>query len=138
MQEELTKYSDYYKGRHSGHKLDWDHSLGTATLKARFSAGVKELSVSLFQALVLLLFNESEDLPFGDIKEQTNMGAWLTLSTRCISVAIRIRPPSHVIFPSFVCIFGTIRRRRAPSHVAESCMWEEESAEEGARRKRCE
>jgi cullin-4 len=73
MQEELTKYSEYYKGRHSGHKLDWDHSLGTATLKARFGAGVKELSVSLFQTIVLLLFNDTEELPFADIKEQTNI-----------------------------------------------------------------
>lgn len=74
MQEELTKFAAYYKNKHSGHTLDWDHGLGTATLKARFTPGVKELSVSLYQAVVLLLFNESTQLAFQDIKEQTRMG----------------------------------------------------------------
>lgn len=74
MQAELTKYGDYYKSKHSGHVLDWDHSLGTATLKASFNPGVKELSVSLHQAIVLLLFNEWTELPFPDVKEQMSMG----------------------------------------------------------------
>lgn len=73
MQAQLTKYGDYYKSKHSGHVLDWDHSLGTATLKGRFNPGVKELSVSLHQAIVLLLFNESTDIPFPDVKERTRM-----------------------------------------------------------------
>ena len=74
MQAELTKYGDYYKSKLSGHVLDWDHSLGTATLKGRFYPGVKELSVSLYQAVVLLLFNESTEISFPDVKEQTSMG----------------------------------------------------------------
>ncbi|KAF8168514.1 Cullin family-domain-containing protein [Crassisporium funariophilum] len=75
MQDQLTAYSDYYKSKHSGRVLDWNHSLGTATLKARFKAGVKELSVSLYQAVVLLLFNdhEADGIPFLDIKEQTSI-----------------------------------------------------------------
>jgi hypothetical protein len=78
MQEELAKFEKYYKDNHSGHKLDWDHALGTATLKARFTAGVKELSVSLSQALVLLLFNDSLELGFEDIRDQTRMGRYET------------------------------------------------------------
>jgi hypothetical protein len=27
MQEDLTKYRNYYKQRHSAHVLDWDHAL---------------------------------------------------------------------------------------------------------------
>ncbi|KAH9487336.1 Cullin-4 [Psilocybe cubensis] len=73
MQEELTKYTDYYKSKHTGHVLAWNHSLGTATLKARFNTGAKELTVSLYQAIVLLLFNESPEIPYADIKEQTSM-----------------------------------------------------------------
>ncbi|KAF8907718.1 Cullin-4B [Gymnopilus junonius] len=74
MQEQLTKYAEYYKSKHSGYVLDWDHSLGTVTLKARFGPGIKELSVSMYQALVLLLFNEEVEIGYGDIKERTNMG----------------------------------------------------------------
>lgn len=74
MQDQLTEYAAFYKGRHQGHKIEWDHALGTATLKARFIAGQKELSVSLHQCIVLLLFNDSAELSFTDIKEQTRMG----------------------------------------------------------------
>lgn len=74
MQAELTKYGDYYKSKHSGHVLDWDHSLGTVILKARFNTGVKELSVSLYQAIILLLFNGLTEIPFLDVKEQMSMG----------------------------------------------------------------
>lgn len=74
MQAELTAYADYYKSRHSGHTIDWDHALGTATLKGRFDAGSKELSVSLYQAITLLLFNDAVEISFKDIKENTRMG----------------------------------------------------------------
>ena len=47
MQSELDAFVTFYKSKHQGRKLDWDHSLGTATLKARFKAGSKELTVSL-------------------------------------------------------------------------------------------
>ena len=74
MQAELTRYGEHYRSRHSGRVLHWVHSLGTAILRARFKAGTKELSVSLYQAVVLLLFNETTEIPFVDIKEQTNIG----------------------------------------------------------------
>lgn len=74
MQDELTAYENYYKGRHSGHTLDWDHALGTATLTGRFKPGNKELSVSLYQAVVLLLFNAETEWRYPDILEQTRIG----------------------------------------------------------------
>jgi len=85
MQAELTRYGEHYKSKHSGRVLDWIHSLGTATLKARFKVATKELSVSLYQAVVLLLFNESREIPFVDIKEQTNMGEISTLFAFCLT-----------------------------------------------------
>lgn len=79
MQDEITKYTTFYKSKHSGRKLDWDHALGTATLRARFKNGEKELSVSLYQGIILLLFNESAELAFKEIKEQTSMGKRLAV-----------------------------------------------------------
>ncbi|TBU26329.1 Cullin-4B [Dichomitus squalens] len=73
MQDDLSTFANYYKSKHQGRALDWDHALGTATLKARFKAGNKELSVSLYQAIILLLFNEEEELAYADIKEQTRL-----------------------------------------------------------------
>ncbi|KAI0666200.1 Cullin-domain-containing protein [Trametes maxima] len=73
MQDDLGSYTEYYKKKHQGRKLDWDHALGTATLKARFKGGEKELSVSLYQAVILLLFNEDETIAYADIKAQTRL-----------------------------------------------------------------
>lgn len=41
-----------------------------------FPQGVKELQLSLFQAIVLLLFNDSGEnsLPYKEIKQLTNIG----------------------------------------------------------------
>ncbi|KAI0825282.1 Cullin-domain-containing protein [Trametes gibbosa] len=73
MQDDLVAYTEFYKKHHQGHKLDWDHALGTATMRARFKAGEKELSVSLYQAAVLLLFNEEATLAYADLKAQTGL-----------------------------------------------------------------
>lgn len=76
MQEDLDKYTAFYKEAHKGRKLDFDHSLGTVTMRARFNAGDKELSISLYQAVVLLLFNEGSEIGFKEIKETTRMGMY--------------------------------------------------------------
>ncbi|KAG9223485.1 hypothetical protein CCMSSC00406_0006977 [Pleurotus cornucopiae] len=70
MQEDLQTFTDYYKKKHQGRILNWDHALGTATLKGRFDPGPKELSVSLYQAIILLMFNDVDEISFADIKEQ--------------------------------------------------------------------
>lgn len=41
--------------------------------RCNVSQGKKELQVSLFQGLVLLLFNESEELSLEEIKTGTNI-----------------------------------------------------------------
>jgi cullin-4 len=74
MQIDLNDYAAFYKTKHQGRKIDWDHALGTAVLRAQFNSGSKELSVSLYQAVALLLFNDTVELPFSDILAQTNMG----------------------------------------------------------------
>lgn len=77
MQADLTAFGTYYKVKHAQHVLDWDHALGTASMIARFDPGIKELSVSLYQAVILLLFNQTTEIPFSDIKEQLRMGSSL-------------------------------------------------------------
>ncbi|CAL8119031.1 unnamed protein product [Orchesella dallaii] len=77
LPKEMVQYQEifnkFYLGKHSGRKLQWQPTLGQCMLKAIFDNGKKELQVSLFQALVLLLFNESEDLSYDDIKTATNI-----------------------------------------------------------------
>lgn len=66
-------FKDFYLSKHSGRKLQWQPTLGHCVLKASFKAGSKELVVSLFQTLVLLLFNDCDELSFDYIKEVTNI-----------------------------------------------------------------
>ncbi len=91
----------FYLGKHSGRKLQWQPTLGHAVLKAEFKEvtvhgkerqralrkhlncsyndyfllqGKKELQVSLFQTLVLLMFNEGEEFSMEEIRTATGIG----------------------------------------------------------------
>ncbi|KAJ7169497.1 Cullin family-domain-containing protein [Mycena filopes] len=70
MQQELGAFEKFYQDKHTGRTLWWQHSVGTVTMTGTFKAGKKELSVSLFQATVLLLFNRHLELSFSDIFEE--------------------------------------------------------------------
>lgn len=78
-------FESFYKNRNSGRRLQWQHSLGHLTLKAHFpKVGEKELFVSTYQAIILMLFNEELDDPeskgsgrklsYKDIETQTGLG----------------------------------------------------------------
>ncbi|XP_061430926.1 cullin-4A-like isoform X1 [Lethenteron reissneri] len=66
-------FKTFYLGKHSGRKLQWQPSLGHCVLKSEFKEGKKELQVSLFQTLVLLMFNEGEEFSFEDIRTATGI-----------------------------------------------------------------
>lgn len=77
MVENLERFKQFYITKYSGRTLVWQHSLDHCTLKAVFpKGGKKELAVSLFQTLVLLLFNglpAGGKLSFADIVESTRL-----------------------------------------------------------------
>lgn len=66
-------FKDFYLSKHSGRKLQWQPTLGHCVLKAHFKSGPKELAVSLFQTLVILLFNKYDEVSFEYIKAATNI-----------------------------------------------------------------
>ncbi|XP_052895296.1 cullin-4B [Anopheles moucheti] len=72
LPQELLQYQSifnkFYLAKHSGRKLQWQPTLGHCVLKAQFDAGPKDLQVSLFQALVLLLFNYNAAISFEEIR----------------------------------------------------------------------
>ena len=74
MSQYLENFKKFYLGKHSGRKLQWQPSLGHCVLKTAFKQGDKELQVSLFQSLVLLLYNSADELNYVEIKEATGMG----------------------------------------------------------------
>ncbi|GIL70584.1 hypothetical protein Vretimale_3704 [Volvox reticuliferus] len=62
-----TVFRDFYLSKYSGRRLVWQHSLGSCVLRAAFPRGLKELSVSTFQAAVLMLFNDTDALSYKEI-----------------------------------------------------------------------
>ncbi|XP_042373284.1 cullin-4-like isoform X2 [Zingiber officinale] len=77
LPHELNVYQDifkeFYLSKYHGRRLMWQNSLGHCVLKAEFPKGKKELSVSLFQTVVLMLFNDTQKLNFQDIKDSTGI-----------------------------------------------------------------
>jgi len=74
LQSSIDAFTSWYGTQHMNRKLSWRHQLGTVTLVARFDSGRYEIGVSLFQAVVLLQFNEVDVLDFNEIKARTGIG----------------------------------------------------------------
>ncbi|KAJ6444751.1 Serine/threonine-protein kinase tel-1 [Purpureocillium lavendulum] len=74
---EIERFDGHYKFKHTGRILTWKHSLAHCSIKASFPKGNKELLVSAFQAVVLMLFNDvSEDqicLTYDEISTATGL-----------------------------------------------------------------
>lgn len=59
---------NFYASKHNGRKLHWQYSLASAILKATFKPTIlKEMDVSLFQAIVLLMFNNKIEFSYEEI-----------------------------------------------------------------------
>jgi cullin-4 len=74
--QHIEKYDRHYKHKHSGRKLTWKHALAHSIVKAQFNRGAKELLVSGFQAIVLVLFNDigpTGHLTYLDIASATGL-----------------------------------------------------------------
>ncbi|KAK2754532.1 hypothetical protein FQN54_006933 [Arachnomyces sp. PD_36] len=70
----LRDFDSFYNNKYNGRKLSWKHSLAHCQLKARFPKGDREIVVSSFQAIVLLLFNDvrgNESLSYEQLKRAT-------------------------------------------------------------------
>lgn len=71
MERLKENFKNFYLSKHRGRKLQWQSTLGHCVLRAEFKKGRKELQVSLFQTLVLLMFNEGDQFSLEEIKMTT-------------------------------------------------------------------
>ncbi|KAJ5817560.1 Winged helix-turn-helix transcription repressor DNA-binding [Penicillium robsamsonii] len=72
----IKKFETFYHNKHTGRKLTWKHQLAHCQLTANFPQGKKNLVVSSFQAIVLLLFNDipdGESMSYTQIQEATGL-----------------------------------------------------------------
>lgn len=74
--EAIDDFEKFYHNKYNGRKLTWKHQLAHCQLRAWFGGKSKELVVSSFQAIVLLLFNDVEDgkrLTYSEIQDATKL-----------------------------------------------------------------
>ncbi|KAJ1910263.1 hypothetical protein LPJ71_003252 [Coemansia sp. S17] len=67
------QFVQFYSEKHNGRKLYWQPNLGTCLLKVSFDEGPKELSLTIVQGTVLLLFSEHDELSYQQIQENTGL-----------------------------------------------------------------
>ncbi len=81
VRELQDKFTNFYVRKYQGRRLVWAHASERCVVSAWFPKGKKELEVSLYQALCLLLFNQSDTstavpklaIPYKEILTRTNV-----------------------------------------------------------------
>lgn len=66
-------FKSFYLTKHSRRKLAWQHVDGACTVKSLFPRGTKFLNLSLYQTVVMLLFNDADELSFKAIAQATGI-----------------------------------------------------------------
>jgi cullin 3 len=64
-------FKKFYLSNHNGRRLTWQINMGAADLKALFGTKRHELSVSTYQMVILLLFNDRTEMSYKDIRDAT-------------------------------------------------------------------
>lgn len=78
VQVAIDQFSEFYLQKHTGRKLSWQTSTGSAELRATFGTGPSkfrrhDLCVSTYQMCILILFNDTNSLTLGQIRDATQI-----------------------------------------------------------------
>jgi cullin 1 len=73
VQDLIEKFQEFYLARGKSKKLQWVHSLGSATIHATFRRGSKEFTMAVFQAIILLLFNDTASVTLTEMAERSGL-----------------------------------------------------------------
>lgn len=73
LQSILESYSKLYLSNNKNQKLEWFNYQSFMTIQWNLSSGIKQLRVSAFQGIVLLLFQNYEKLSFNEIKSKLKL-----------------------------------------------------------------
>ncbi|WWD19893.1 hypothetical protein CI109_104362 [Kwoniella shandongensis] len=109
LQSSVDAFTSWYSTQHKNRQLSWRFQLATVTLTGRFPSGKYEIGVSLFQAVVMLQFNEVDTLTFKELKDRTGIEAQelirtvqsLALGRKGTRVLLK-KPPGKEINPTDV------------------------------------
>jgi cullin 3 len=66
-------YTLYYTNKHSGRRLTWQTSLGSAELRCQFKKTKKELVVHTYQMAILMLYNKKDKYSYAELMKITGI-----------------------------------------------------------------
>ncbi|KAI8974998.1 Cullin family-domain-containing protein [Pilobolus umbonatus] len=68
-------YTEFYMGKYPKRRLTWQNSLSTCEVSAHYPLGMKKITLTLLQTVILLLFNNEKrkSYSFEDILEYTQL-----------------------------------------------------------------
>lgn len=75
LQKHQQAFQSFYTNKHNGRKLQWQPNLDHCSLIASYSNRRHEFLLSLFQALVLLLFNDKDEYTYQEILDAVKIEA---------------------------------------------------------------
>ena len=67
------KFNNFYKDKHSGRHLTWLYSSCTGTMNTLFCPKTYSLSVTNYQAVILMLFNSHDKLTVDEVKDLSGL-----------------------------------------------------------------
>ncbi|KAL0371417.1 UNVERIFIED_CONTAM: Cullin-1 [Sesamum angustifolium] len=67
-------FKEFYPTKTKYRKLTWIYSLGTCNINGKFEQKTVELILGMYQAALLLLFNNADRLSYSEITTQLNLG----------------------------------------------------------------
>jgi cullin 3 len=73
VQDACQKFEMFYLAKHTGRRISWQPSQGTADLKAQMGKSRHELNVSTYQMCILVLFNSKQSLSYAEIFQNTQI-----------------------------------------------------------------
>jgi len=76
VQGAINKFSTFYLEKHTGRKLSWQSSAGSAEIRATFGSSPfrrHDLCVSTYQMCILVLFNDRNTMTLGQIRSATQI-----------------------------------------------------------------
>jgi cullin 3 len=76
-----TTFQAFYNSKHTGRKLTFINSLGTADLICAFPSCKREINVSTFAMVLLLIFNERSSYSYEELAAETGIGPKDLLAT---------------------------------------------------------
>lgn len=75
FQSQLQSFTDFYQIEHSGRKLTWLHNLCKCDVKCHVGDSSYIFQVSLYQAAILNMFNDRDNIALEEIASELNLPA---------------------------------------------------------------